>query len=565
MDIELYKGEGRSRNIAISIVILAITLIRIWLAYLTPIYCIADAVYDDSLFVEHADTILSGIWLGDFNFRSIAKIPGFSIYIALCCYFGVPFNVALILTFMLAVIVTVLALRKVIDNWFFLIGLYVLLIFNPLMFDSQVAQRVYRSGVILSFAMMTVSSFIGLYINRGERLRVLIVWSVLCCFSFTCFYVMKEDSIWLIPFCVCVVACLFVSLFKHHKMKFSCLVLGTLPFICVFAAMNLIASVNQNCYGIYATSDRADSNYRLVIEDLNMIEDADYSDNQRIWVSREAFEKAFECSPTLSLIENEFNKRYQGQNYEKLDSCEGDLVNWNLKELVNDAGIYSEGGFEVEKFYLNVHNELEEAFTNGQLNVKQGVVISKMTPPLSEAEVGYTVMNTGKNVLDCIFLEPVYPSNYVASGSVEQQELFSQITRSPFAQQESQLSQYDTVIRFENLICEFYKVFMKILFTLATVALVLYLIMKIISHKGGHVLTINEELTIILIILGLSLSLVGNVAAVSMFMRWMEETRCLLLYTGCVAIFVPIIETLCIYLGYAAIRHHVSNFNSKGC
>lgn len=551
-------------TILLSCFIVIITVFRIWLAYKTPIYVIADAMYDDYLFVEHADTILKGNWLGDFNFRTIAKIPGFSIYLALCSFVGVPFNVALILTFLLSIFVTVYALNKILNLKVFLLILYVLLLFNPLMFDAQIAQRVYRGGVILSFALMTVSSFIGLYVNRGERLRSTIAWSVLCCFSFTCFYVMKEDSIWLLPFCVCVVICLIASMFRERVLNLGSVILVVLPFLCVFCAMNSIASTNQDYYGIHATSDRGDSSFKLVIEDLNMIEDSNYSDNQWIWISRESIEKAFEFSPTLSLIQEQFNERYKDQVYESQDMSQGDRVDWILKDLVNEAGIYSRGGIEVEKFYNNIHEELSSAFASGQLNYKRGLTFSKMTPPMGSSEIKYTLKTTVKNIAECVLLGPVSSSNFVASGSGQQQQLFCEITLSPFAHDEDQLSQYNTIVTFDNFICKLYKVLAKFLFVLSVVSCALYVAFKVITTKKGRCLKINNEMTIVLVVIGLVLSLVGNVAAVSMFMRWLEESTCLLLYTGCVAIFVPVIETLCIYLGFVAVKNYIAEGNLKG-
>ena len=544
--------------------IMIITIVRVWLAYETPLYFLPNAAYDDGLFVEHANSFILGEWLGNFECRTIAKIPGFSIYLACCYWLGVPYSLGLIFTFILSVGVTILALSPIIKNKFLLVLLYILLLYNPLMFDIQIAQRVYRGGVLVCFSLMTISSFIGLYVRRFAGFKNVLVWTLLCCFSFTCFYIMKEDSVWLLPFCIGVILCFIVSLVKNAKFKVQYVFPILLPFLSVVIAMNIISYANQNNYNIHATADRVDSNFRLVVEDLNMIEDSNYDDNQWLWVSHEALNKAFDCSPTLANLKQAFDENYEVNDHDSMEDYKGDIIFWRIKNLVNEAGIYSKGGSEVEAFYLQIHQELQNAFDSGKLNHKEGLSVSKLTPPLSSSELEYVAFSTIVNLEECFFYNSAISSSMMAGGTEEQLELFSSITNSKYVKTDYQGLQFQPLIDFNNSICSFYKLISKVLFLLAIVGVALYIIFKINGVRNGDKSNhLNEELTIVLIVVGLALTLIGQVFGVSLYMRFLDSDIRGLLYTGCVAIYTPIIEVMCVHLGVSECRKNCKRLTKR--
>lgn len=54
-----------SKNNIIFIILVVLTLIRLWLGVRTPLLLQADARYDDFLFVRYAEELLNGNWLGN--------------------------------------------------------------------------------------------------------------------------------------------------------------------------------------------------------------------------------------------------------------------------------------------------------------------------------------------------------------------------------------------------------------------------------------------------------------------------------------------------------------------
>ena len=71
-----------SKNNIIFIILVVLTLIRLWLGVRTPLLLQADARYDDFLFVRYAEELLNGNWLGN-DSLSLAKSASFSVILAL--------------------------------------------------------------------------------------------------------------------------------------------------------------------------------------------------------------------------------------------------------------------------------------------------------------------------------------------------------------------------------------------------------------------------------------------------------------------------------------------------
>ena len=46
--------------------------------------------YDDFLYVETAESVSQGNWMGDYNHRTLTKVPGYAIWIALMDKVGIP-------------------------------------------------------------------------------------------------------------------------------------------------------------------------------------------------------------------------------------------------------------------------------------------------------------------------------------------------------------------------------------------------------------------------------------------------------------------------------------------
>ena len=85
--------------------------------------------------------------------------------------------------------------------------MYIVLLFNPIMFSSQIMQRVYRSSIIPSLGLFIIMCYINLYLIRNdtnqkvEKIFTIVGISIALPFLWFC----REDSILIIPFIIFII------------------------------------------------------------------------------------------------------------------------------------------------------------------------------------------------------------------------------------------------------------------------------------------------------------------------------------------------------------------------
>ena len=394
----LKKNIKKSTKILL-IILLILTLIRILLAVKIPLYIQSNAMYDDELMVKYTSTILQGEYLGDFNFLTYAKVAGFPIFLAISYITGIPYSLFLILTYIIAIIVFIFAIKKIISNKYFLFFSYILLLFSPVMFHIENSQKIYRGGAIVVFSLLTVSAFIGLYLNRKENIKSILKWSLLSAFSLCFFYFLKEDSIWLVPFCTGVILITIFDILRSKLgKKLKKVIITTIPLISLLSVILIVCSIKYYKYGEFALTDRNGTYFKDVISDLNHIKSD--NDNKFVWITKNMMYQAIDSSKTFKSIKQYIDNMYENSwALDKDGEIDGDIIYWTLKEAVRDAGIYDKGGKYVNDFYKKIHEELTDAFNNKKLAYETDkIYISKAARGYSFAELSYFKDVTFRNL-----------------------------------------------------------------------------------------------------------------------------------------------------------------------
>lgn len=253
----------KSKTNFIIILLIILTVFRIMLANKIPLYVQADAGYDDFMMMTYTKNLLDLKWLGNFNSLTLVKVSGYSIFLAITYLSGMPYTTMLILLYIISIIILLKGLNKFIENKYFIYILYLVLLFNPAMFHIENTLKIYRGGVIIISSLATIGSFIGLFgtVVNNNKLSSKIKWSLLAAISLIFFYFQKEDSIWILPFCICITIISFIYLFfqKGYKSKLNLLkrnIILILPVISLIIAVNIYKTINYFNYGVYTVTDR---------------------------------------------------------------------------------------------------------------------------------------------------------------------------------------------------------------------------------------------------------------------------------------------------------------------
>lgn len=537
------------QNKGIAITALIATMIRVYLAVKVPLFVQANACYDDFLFIKYAASMISGNWLGSFSSVTLAKGSSFSVFIAISYLLGIPYSLALILTYIVSIIILIVALKKLIKNKYVLLFLYLFLLFSPVMFHVENTQKIYRGGVIVSFSLLIVASIIGIYTRKEQSNKKILRWSLLGGFSLAFFWFLKEDSIWILPFVCGGILLTIISIFKKkNKIKvkvkkgFICLI----PLIFLILSNILYCSVNYYKYGVYTITDRNGTYLKNVLSDLLLIKDT-HKTNQ-IWITKDMLYQAIEVSPTLKKAEPNIDKMYQFSFPDRKGNGEivGDIIYWKLKEAFDDYGIYKRNGKYANQFYKKIDKELQEAFQKGKLKKSKDIYLSSVAKGISKEDIPYFQ----KITKDTIQVLATYSLNdtgiYEATGTYEDIILSQHLTNSLIVWPNTHNSlekPFKYIVQIVNQIVKWYQKTGFIFFYGGILGLLLLLIQTIreIYHKK------YQHLDLVLIVFGLMITGFVLLFGVVYFCRFLSMRK-IYDYTCALIPIIQILEVIGIYI-----------------
>ena len=534
---------------------------------------------DDFLMVRYAESMLQGLWLGEFRGATLTKVVGYSAYLAIMSKLGIPYSLGNTVFYCLCVLLFCVALYKLFPNLYVAFFMYVYLLFSPIMLNKDAIQKIYRAGFQSSVTLLLIAAIIGVYgtILRGQHVVRTILWSILASVSLTVFWFTKEDGIWLVPFVVCGLGIAAGVLFTRgnkpsvgygvwsgggdgsgrgrNKPSGSAGVFGAgsgrgrnkpsagagagfgdgraarskayvitscicfvLPAVSLLAASFAIRFTNNRHYGEFAVTDRNDTYYSKVMSDLYHIDDGQQP--LLIWLSRDGLEKAFEVSPTLAETKPYIDGMYQGSWAVTTDGeMHGDGIYWALREAVEANGLYEKGGAVVNEYYKKVHEELTAAFEDGRLpKDTKSIYISSGGRGMTKEEIlEYFPAKFPEMVKVLLKYSLNVTAASPAEGDPEHVQRMAAIVKSPYVLEDgSNASEFETGVK-----CAVYDtlVYSKCGIAVTIVAAIGFLLFFIMMLVGLFRKNF-DRVPLMLVSMGMGLSAVLYIFAILWFCAW---------------------------------------------
>ena len=361
--------------------VIVIGLVQVTLIGEMTIYQRGYSVHDDILMIDYAENILEGDYLGEYNNKTLLKRISYPLFISLCKVMNIPYLTGLGLFWMISAIFFILAIRKAITNKKILLAMYIFILFNPVMYSFKWAQSMYRNSIIAPSVLLVLAMLVGMYYSRNEN-KKFVAWSIGSGISFSFFWNIREDTIWLLPFFLCAILIGVIKwIFQNKgiiiKQKIRKITLFMLPLILFSISCIIIQFVNYKCYGIYSSNELYDSNFREMINILNTLdENPELKKEKGITISRDTMEKLYDVSPTLAEIEDEIEKYVFDSFWQTIGDnindgeVYGGYIYWAMRDAVEAAGYYKNAK-TANDFYGNVCNEIQMAIDNGYLKVEK--------------------------------------------------------------------------------------------------------------------------------------------------------------------------------------------------
>lgn len=321
--------------------------------------------------------------------------------LALIYKYRLPFIFVITLLYTISCIIFMIAIRKLIKNKYWFIGIFALLLFNPIMYSSEIIQRIYRNALIPTFSLLIIGSYIALFLRRNEKNRYLIIWSLLAGISLSTFYYTREDSMWIVPFIIFItVATVVYKLVEEKKINFesiSKITFLVIPVLMLIIFGQYIASKNEKYYGLKIKNILSESNFTLALNSIYSVRPNKMIDC--VTVTQEKVDRMAAVSPSFETIAPKLHETIGGLG--RLDRYPGDneiedgWVLWAIRTAVVGSGY--ETIEEEQEIYYKIATELNSAMQQGLLE-RQHVMPSPLLSPYRKT---YTY-NILKSILETV-------------------------------------------------------------------------------------------------------------------------------------------------------------------
>lgn len=440
----LWKSLSKTRQIFCVLLIL-FTLFRIFLFLRTPLDAMGNTPHDDLLLLNHAQSLIQGNWLGDYNNTTLVKGISFPLFVAVCNWLCIPYMLGVAFLYIGSILLFLQAIRPITGNFYLQSLIYLFLLYSPAMLSKSTGQRPYNMTLIPSAILLVTGTCIGLFLRRTRSPRKLLPWGLASGAGLSFFWYVREDSIWLMPF---VVISLGISIFcilrlaSPKKEKLTAAGLMTLPLWMLLAASLTISGINHHFYGTFTTNERTKTSFSQVMSDLVQLDSPQV--RQDVWVSRETVDKAMMHSPTLAFIRTSIDKIYES-SWAVEGEISGDIIAWALRDAAADAGYFTDGAVS-RSFFQSVHKELQKAYENGSIQKKPGIFLSSLSDGFVFSEdFSPLALRSAKTWKRLLFCEGTEVEIFPGTGTTWQLRFFEALTASPVVYPDSDFITNDPV------------------------------------------------------------------------------------------------------------------------
>lgn len=403
------------------------TLVRMGLFLRIPYYAIGGSGYDDEYLINIAESLFARQWLGVYGMTTLIKGISFPIFVALAKALCMPYGMLLGLFYILSAYVFVKACRHLTRNQYILSFIFLYAIYSPVSFSTIVTQRVYRNAIVYPAIILVVGCILNLYFSRNERLKTKLLWLISTGLSFSFFYYIREDSIWLLPLLVAslVIICIWYLFFNEEgKKNIKKCILMVIPIAIFIIVTFAYKGMNYKEYGVFTISDRSSGAFGELTGNIIKVSD-ETNEDKNVWISKKTLEKVVSVCPSLADNKELIMSSYAGWANESGDVW-GDWSVWALRIAFEQMGYYDDAT-HIDSFCKQVNSELLQAVNDGKLKFDDAIHFTSQSRGIYLNELPDIFVRTCRNIWDVVtYKDAACGAN--ASGTTEQIRNFEAVT-----------------------------------------------------------------------------------------------------------------------------------------
>ncbi|HXH38750.1 MAG TPA: hypothetical protein VNN08_09000 [Thermoanaerobaculia bacterium] len=361
------------------VAIAAIAVARLWLTAVRTLRAIGWASIDDNWFLQRARSIMAGQWMGPYNHLTLIKGAGYPLWIAAISSLHIPLLFAQQLLYTIACLAICRAVAPSVRSAPARVALFVVLVFNPMSYANDIADRVSREGIYPALCLLVAAGVAGTLLRLNARRRDVLPWVILGGLAFALLWHTREESIWIAPLPALAAAGVLAWAFGDRQARWKRAVLVLVPPVLFLAAAHAaIVLTNGLRYGVWSDVEFKWRPYVLASGSLNGVRQ--HPPVPHTPVPKEVRERVYAVSPAFAeirpLLEGQLGTDWKRGNAD----LENGTFMWAFREAVEKRGYYARGSAAVAGYYNRISREIDEARLSGRLDAREAR--ASLLPPL---------------------------------------------------------------------------------------------------------------------------------------------------------------------------------------
>ncbi len=357
----------RGRDLALLGAMALLGALKLWLVAWHQIAAEGAARYDDLLFVELADHLRHGEWLGAYDERTLVKGAVYPLWLAAVSLSSLPLLPAQQALRAISAFVLVVALRPLIPHRGARLALFALILFDPATFDRS-SMRVVREGIypsLTTFILAGLAAFIG---RPRPTLSRVVVTSGALGIALALFWLTREEGVWLLPAVALALGYVVLRALRDRGLPQRFVYTGiivALPALIVLLAISGIAALNKHYYGLACVNELKSPFFTKAYGALTRVT---VPPRHITPVTALAREKIYAVSPAFAELKpyldppKEIDSERTSGPYEYF----GGMFVWRFRDAVAMLG-HANSLSDAQSYYLKLANEVNTACDSGRL------------------------------------------------------------------------------------------------------------------------------------------------------------------------------------------------------
>ena len=351
------KPTSNNSETLFIISIIVIAIIRYLISYNLSSLYISNLSYDDKLMVNQMTSIVNGEYLGTYNDVTLIKGIIFPLVISFCRIIHISYSTLFTILYILAVTYFIKPFEKIIKNKYFMYVFYIIILFNPVTYSSELFQRLYRN----SLSIIEVLFFLGVtirIITSNDKSKKRIINYILLGVITSIMYLTREDNIWT------KLILLFIIIYNYLKDKnYKTVLIALIPVVVLTINLNLVSFYNYKKYKIYTYNEIQDSEFKKTFRKILQIKDDTKQD--KVSIPRTTMFKLVYNTKTFNITKREINQYYKVLIDDTGEIYNGNII-WYFRQFIYKKNKFKDGR-ESEEYYKKLGEELDLAFKEGRL------------------------------------------------------------------------------------------------------------------------------------------------------------------------------------------------------